>query len=242
MSSMAVRLQKYLAECSVASRRECEKIIAQGRVAINGNLAKVGDSVDAATDTVSLDGEVVRQDRKVYVVLHKPKGVVTSVTDTHDRRTVLDCISGVRARIFPVGRLDMDVAGALILTNDGELTYRLSHPKYEVDKIYLAWVEGRVSQSTARRLELGVMLDDGATAPATVSILEKTRAATLIRLVIHEGRKRMVKRMFAAVGHPVRDLRRAAIGSVRSEGLIPGEWRYLNDAEVDGLRKLTGLA
>lgn len=236
-----LRLQKFLAECGVASRREAETIIAAGGVEVNGLPAAVGDSVDPDTDVVTLNGETLTRDDKVYVILHKPKGVVTSVKDTHDRKTVLDCISGTPARIVPVGRLDMDVSGALILTNDGELTFRLTHPKYEVSKVYLAWVGGVMSQETARTLEQGITLDDGPTAPGKVNVLKTAADSTLIQLTIHEGRNRLVKRMCAAVGHAVHDLRRVSIGDVRIEGLSPGEWRYLSDNEVEALRVLTGL-
>lgn len=236
-----MRLQKFLAECGVASRRESELYIAAGRVKVNGVVAHIGQTIDPVSDEVAVDGRPVGPDRKIYVVLNKPRGVVTSAKDTHDRPTVLDCVADVGARVFPVGRLDMDVTGALILTNDGELSHRLMHPSYEVEKVYCAWVQGIMTPETTRQLESGVLLDDGPTAPARVKILKTTHNATLIRLVIHEGRKRLVKRMCAAVGHPVRDLRRIAVGNVRVEGLVPGEWRYLDESEINTLRKLTGL-
>ena len=234
-----IRLQKFLAECGVASRREAETYIAEGRVRVNSQVAAVGDKVDPTADTIELDGAQVSRDRKVYVVLHKPKGVVTSAKDTHKRRTVLDCLDGVTARVFPVGRLDMDVTGALLLTNDGEMAHRLAHPKFQVDKVYVAWVEGRVTPATARALSEGIELEDGPTAPAKVTILKATGDSSRIRLVIHEGRKRLVKRMCAAVGHPVRDLRRLAMGPIRADGLIPGEWRYLSDEEIASLKDVT---
>lgn len=232
-------MQKFLAECGVASRREAETYIAAGRVRVNSQVAAVGDKVDPTADTIELDGAQVSRDRKVYVVLHKPKGVVTSAKDTHKRRTVLDCLDGVTARVFPVGRLDMDVTGALLLTNDGEMAHRLAHPKFQVDKVYVAWVEGRVTPATARALSEGIELEDGPTAPAKVTILKATGDSSRIRLVIHEGRKRLVKRMCAAVGHPVRDLRRLAMGPIRADGLIPGEWRYLSDEEIASLKDVT---
>ena len=236
-----MRLQKFLAECGVASRRESEGYIADGRVTINGRAAKIGDTVDPRADTVLLDGSPVRRDDKVYIVLHKPKGVITSAKDTHDRKTVLDCVQGAGGRVFPVGRLDLDVSGALILTNDGELAYRLTHPKYQVNKVYLAWVQGKMPQEAAQRLTEGVALEDGITAPGQCRIVKQNETSTLIRLIIHEGRKRLVKRMCAAVGHPVRDLRRLSVGTVCAAGLIPGEWRYLTDDEVRSLRQMTGL-
>ncbi len=228
-----------MAECGVASRREAETYIAEGRVQVNGEVATIGAKIDPDADAVALDGAGIIRDQKVYVVLHKPKGVITSAKDTHERRTVLDCLDGVTARVFPVGRLDMDVTGALLLTNDGEIAHRLAHPKFQVDKIYVAWVDGRMTAATARSLSEGIELEDGPTAPAKVTILKTTNDSSRVRLVIHEGRKRLVKRMCAAVGHPVRDLRRLAMGSIRADGLIPGEWRYLSDEEIATLKRET---
>lgn len=238
---MAVRLQKYLADCGVASRRKCERLIEDGRVAVNGSKASIGVSIEPSADIVTLDGQPVRPDRKVYVVLNKPRGVITSVKDTHDRTTVIDLLKGVDTRVFPVGRLDMDVAGTLLLTNDGELGHRLAHPRFEVDKVYHAWVAGTLSDETARKLASGVALEDGMTAPAKVKVLKRTNDATLIRLVIHEGRKRLVKRMCAAAGHPVKSLRRIAIAGIKSGNLMPGEWRYMSEKEVQRLRRLTRM-
>jgi pseudouridine synthase len=235
-----IRLQKYLAECGVASRRKCEELITAGRVRINGVAARLGESVNPDVDDVLLDGERVARDTRVYVLLNKPKGVITSAQDTHDRRTVIDLLEGVRARVFPVGRLDLDVAGTLLLTNDGELGHRLTHPRFGVDKVYMAWVEGSMSEQTARELSAGVQLEDGWTAPARVEVLQYApRKSTLVRITIHEGRKRLVKRMCAAVGHPVRDLYRVSFGGITAEELQPGEWRYLNPEEIKKLRDLT---
>jgi pseudouridine synthase len=235
------RLQKYLAACGVASRRACEKLIEDGRVTVNGAVAAVGTQVEPGLDDIRLDGRPVRNDEKVYVVLNKPEGAVTTAHDTHGRATVIDCLRGVPSRVFPVGRLDMDVEGALLLTNDGELAYRLTHPKFEVDKVYLARVRGCMETETAMELERGVRLEDGMTAPARCVILNTGHQSTLVRLTLREGRKREVKRMCAAVGHPVETLHRIAFGNVRVKGLRPGEWRYLTSQEIAGLRKLAGL-
>ena len=236
-----VRLQKYLASCGIASRRGSEKLIEAGHVKVNGKVARVGETVEPSLDTVTLDGRAVAQEQNVYIVYNKPKGVVTTAKDTHNRQTVIDALSGVDARVFPVGRLDMDVQGALLLTNDGELAYRLAHPKHEVDKVYLAWVHGRMTPETAAGLEQGVQLEDGMTAPASVVILNVGDRTTLIRLTLHEGRRREVKRMCAAVGHPVQDLQRISFGGVHVKGLKPGEWRRLHDQEIAALRSRAGL-
>lgn len=238
---MSVKLQKFLASCGIDSRRACERLISADRVYVNGALASLGDRIEPDTDVVTLDDAVVSLNGNIYVVLNKPKGVVTSVKDTHNRKTVVDLITGVEARIFPVGRLDIDVTGTLVLTNDGELTHRLSHPKFEIDKVYHAWVAGHVRPEALRKLREGVRLEDGMTAPADAAFLKKSYNSTLIRLVVHEGRKRLIKRMCAAVGHPVRDLRRTRIGTIESDDLIPGEWRYLSREEVKSLRELVNL-
>jgi len=183
----------------------------------------------------------VREEVPVYLVLNKPAGIVTSAKDPHGRKTVLECLDGVKARVFPVGRLDVDVEGALIVTNDGELAYRLTHPKYEVDKVYLALVCGEPTPEAIAQLESGVPLEDGTTAPAKVRALNTRNGMALLRLVLHEGRKREVKRMCAAVGHPVRALRRIAIAGIHVKGLRPGEWRYLSPEEVASLHKQAGL-
>lgn len=237
-----MRLQKYLAECSIASRRGSEKFIVEGRVTVNGELAVVGQPVDPHHDDIRFDGVPVLPDKKVYVVFNKPSGVVTTAKDTHDRKTVLDYLDGLKARVFPVGRLDMDVTGTLIMTNDGELTNRLAHPRYEVEKVYHAWVKGIVDASELDQFKAGVELDDGKTAPASAALLKTQRNTSLIRLTVHEGRKRLVKRMCAHIGHPVNKLRRISIGNISAQGLQPGEWRHLHQEELDYLRRITGLA
>jgi pseudouridine synthase len=237
--SGGMRLQRYLAQCGVASRRNAEQLIQDGRVSVNGEVARLGRNIDPEADEVALDGTPVGRDSKVYILLNKPRGVITSTRDTHKRRTVVDCLGGVRTRVYPVGRLDMDVEGALLLTNDGELAYRLTHPKYEVDKVYVAEVRGKMDDAAARKLAAGVDLDDGPSAPAKVKVLKRLGADTLVRIVLHEGRKREVKRMCAAVGHPVKKLRRTAVGELSVRGMKPGQWRYLEQAELDALRRLT---
>jgi len=236
-----VRLQKYLAECGVASRRACERLIEEGRVLVNGAVATVGQSIEPNQDTVTIDGNSIAHDERVYLVLNKPAGVVTSAHDEFGRKTVLDCLKGVRSRVYPVGRLDMDVEGVLLLTNDGEMANRLMHPRYGINKIYWAQVRGRISKEVLEQLAFGVQLDDGMTAPAEASLLGVESNSTQIQLVLREGRKREVKRMCAAVGHPVKKLRRIAFANIEADGLRPGEWRYLTDSELATLRGITGL-
>lgn len=235
------RLQKYLAACGVASRRAAETLIAAGHVTVNGEVAQLGCKVDPAADTILLDGRPVGAESMVYILLNKPPDTVTTVKDTHGRETVMDCLEGVAARVYPVGRLDMDVGGVLLLTNDGELANRLIHPSYQIPKVYLAWVWGRVTEETLARLEAGVELDDGVTAPAKARVLKHTPKQTLLRLQIHEGKKREVKRMCKAVGHPVVSLTRIAFCGIRAGDLKPGDWRYLTEEEVGMLRAKTGL-
>lgn len=240
---MSLRLQKYLSECGVASRRASEQLIADGRVTVNGTVAAVGATVDPGVDTVTVDGkDITRNAKRVYVLLNKPRGAVTTASDTHGRRTVLECVAGVGERVFPVGRLDMDVEGVLLLTNDGELAHRLMHPSHEIEKVYVATVAGEIQEAALARLAVGVPLEDGMTAPAKVKLLQSDRHSSRIQLTIHEGRKREVKRMCEAVGHPVLSLKRIAFATLMGGHLRPGEWRYLNHQEVRMLQRLTGLA
>jgi 23S rRNA pseudouridine2605 synthase len=226
-----VRLQKVLATRGYGSRRVCEDLIAAGRVAINGEIADLGARVDLAADVVTVDGAPVpTRPGLVHYLLNKPAGVVTTAADEHGRRSVVDLVPD-DPRVFPVGRLDRDTEGLLILTNDGELTHRLTHPSFGVDKEYLAEVEGRPSAGAIRRLRDGVELDDGLTAPAKVS----TVADTVLRITIHEGRNRQVRRMCDAVGHPVRRLVRVRIGPLTDHRLRPGEWRPLTADEIRAL-------
>ena len=236
-----IRLQKYLAECGVASRRASERLIETGRVQVNGQVAELGCSVLPCEDIITVDDQPIRKDDKVYLVLNKPTDVITTAKDPHGRKTVLECTQGSKARVFPVGRLDRDVAGVLLLTNDGELAHRLMHPSHEVKKTYIAWVAGRVSQETADRLAAGVALEDGKTAPAEVAILEAGERATQLCLTLHEGRKHEVKRMCGAIGHPVRSLERVAFAGIGVNRLRRGEWRYLTTSEAAALRTLVNL-
>jgi 23S rRNA pseudouridine2605 synthase len=240
-----IRLQKYMAECGIASRRASEDIIAQGRVTVNGQPAAVGQSVEPGTDTILVDGQPAGRDQKVYIVLNKPAGTVTTAKDTHGRDTVLDCVHGLPERVFPIGRLDQDTEGVLLLTNDGELANRLLHPRYGVDKIYLARVWGRVRQDTLRALVAGVDLEDGHAAAVAAEIdnsfPHRDQATTCLQLTLREGRKREVKRLCEAVGHRVKHLKRVSFAGINTSGLRPGQWRYLSGIEIQMLQRKVGL-
>jgi 23S rRNA pseudouridine2605 synthase len=226
-----VRLAKYLAHAGVASRRASEELIRAGRVAVNGERVTdpASDTTDA--DRVTVDGEAVEPEKRVVYMLNKPKGVVSTASDTHGRRTVVDLVPSPR-RLYPVGRLDADTTGLILLTNDGELANRLTHPRYEVPKTYVATVQGRPSTEALRKLRRGVELEDGMTSEAQVRLVGRD-----VELTIHEGRKRQVRRMLDAVGNPVRELRREAIGALRLEDLGEGAFRELTAAEVETLWK-----
>ena len=228
-----MRLNAYLARAGVASRRRADELIKAGRVRVNGEAGELNMQV-AARDVVEVDGERVRLQKLAYLLLNKPTGVVTTARDPHGRKTVVDLI-GRRPGVVPVGRLDADTTGALLLTNDGPLAHRLAHPRYEVEKVYVAEVEGVPDDAALDRLRAGVELDDGRTAPARVRRL----APRCIELSIHEGRKHQVKRMLAAVGLPVTALQRRCYAGLRVDGLAEGEWRELERDEVEGLTRRT---
>jgi 23S rRNA pseudouridine2605 synthase len=230
-----MRLNAYLARAGVASRRASEELIRAGRVRVNGQAAELTTFV-APGDHVELDGRLLAPEPPVYVLLHKPTGVVTTARDPHGRPTVVGLV-GHEQRIVPVGRLDADTTGALLLTNDGPLAHRLAHPRYEVDKVYEAEVEGAPSSGALRRLREGVALDDGLTAPAAARVLRRGRSTSLVELRLHEGRKHQVKRMCEAVGHPVRSLHRSVYAGLTLGGLDPGDWRELEPGEVKALRE-----
>jgi 23S rRNA pseudouridine2605 synthase len=226
-----MRLNAYLARSGVASRRRADELIKAGRVTVNGEPGQL-NSVVGAHDRVRVDGQEVARQRLAYVLLHKPAGVVTTARDPQGRPTVVGLVPHA-PRVVPVGRLDADTTGALLLTNDGHLAHRLAHPRYGVEKTYVADVEGDPDEDALRRLREGVELDDGPTAPARARRLDSGR----VELVLHEGRKHQVKRMLAAVGHPVTRLERSAYAGLTVEGLEPGAWRELTPTEVERLRE-----
>ena len=225
-----MRLNAYLARAGVASRRKADDLIKAGRVTVNGEPGQLNTFVERA-DRVEVDGEPVTAQKLAYVLLHKPVGTVTTASDPQGRPTVVDLVD-LPERVVPVGRLDVDTTGALLLTNDGTLAHRLAHPRYGVEKVYVADVEGRPRREALRALAEGVELEDGRTAPATVRCLAPSR----VELTLHEGRNRQVRRMLEAVGHPVRDLHRSVYAGLTLEGLEPGQWRELEPSEVARLR------
>ena len=228
-----MRLQKYMALCGAASRRRAEEMIAAGRVTVNGQvITEMGVQVEEG-DQVRLDGALLSPEaEKRYVIYHKPAGEVTTVNDPEGRACVLDHFREYPVRLYPVGRLDYDSEGLLLLTNDGALTERLLHPSHQVDKTYLARVTGSVSLDTVRQLRQGVLLDDHKTAPAKVRIIKQETFATVVLVTIHEGRNRQVRRMFEWAGHKVLQLRRVRFGPLELGGLPRGQWRELNGEEI----------
>lgn len=232
------RLQKVLARVGWGSRRECELLISGGRVKVNGEIAGLGRRVNTETDKVEVDNVAIGvAPSLVYYLLNKPLDVITTAKDTHGRQTVVELVPAV-PRVFPVGRLDADTEGLLILTNDGELTHRLTHPSFGIEKEYLAHVvcsRNGVGDSALRQLRDGIELDDGFTSPAQVGQLQPG----LLRIVIHEGRNRQVRRMCEAVGHPVERLVRVRIGPLVDRNLAPGQWRNLTTSEVVALNRAT---
>lgn len=226
-----MRLNAYLARAGIASRRASEELIRAGRVTVNGSTGGLATRVEPE-DRVEVDGKLVEPEPLTFVLLHKPAGVVTTAHDPQGRPTVVGLV-GHERRLVPVGRLDADTTGALLLTNDGELAHTLMHPRFEVDKVYVAEVLGRPTPETLRRLAEGVELEDGPTAPARARLV----AADRVELTIHEGRKRQVKRMLESVGHPVRRLHRSQYAGLDLTGLGPGEWRELRPDEVATVRR-----
>lgn len=235
------RIQKVLARAGVASRRAVEEMIVAGRVRVNGEPARLGQRVDASKDKVEVDGSRIplREDL-VHYLANKPVGVVSTAADPEGRPTVVD-LADPATRVWPVGRLDLDSEGAVILTNDGELTNRLTHPSYGVAKTYVVEVQGSVQNRVARLLARGVELEDGLTAPAEVQVLERAKGGSLVELVLREGRNRQVRRMMEAVGHPVRRLVRTKIGPVALGRLRPGTVRRLSPEEIRALYRAVGL-
>ena len=235
-----VRLQKLISQAGIASRRAAEKLIADGRVTVNGETVReMGTKADPSHDDIRVDGRRIKSaERLRYILLYKPAGYVTTRSDPQRRPTVLDLLRGVKEYVYPVGRLDYDTEGLLLLTNDGDLTARLTHPRHGVDRTYEARVAGMPDEEAVERLRRGIPLDGRRTLPAEVSLLNKRRGAGdgVLAITIREGRNRQVRRMLEAVGHPVKKLIRVGIGPLGDRGLRPGDWRELTAVEVEKLK------
>ncbi len=237
---MEVRLQKYIAEAGIASRRKAEELILNGRISVNGVVVKeLGTKVDAKTDSVFFDGKkVVNKSRLVYIMLHKPEGFVTTVKDQFNRPTVLDLLKGVGERVVPVGRLDYDTSGLLLLTNDGDLTYKLTHPKHRVEKVYMAKLFGKPDIACVNKFKWGMTVDGRKTAPAKLEIVEDLGKYSMCKITITEGRNRQVRKMCDEIKHPVASLKRIATGELKLEDLPKGKFRMLTEKEIEYLKSI----
>ncbi|MCX7904103.1 MAG: rRNA pseudouridine synthase [Caloramator sp.] len=232
------RIQKYIARCGIASRRKAEELIRQGKVKVNGELIKDIILINPERDIVEVNGKVIKpEERKVYIMLNKPVGYVTTVKDEKGRRTVLDLID-VKERIYPVGRLDYDTSGLLILTNDGDFAYKLMHPSKEVDKVYIAEVEGIPTEKELDMFRNGLKIEDYITSKAEIEILKIKDKNAIVKIVIHEGRNRQVRKMCEKIGHKVIKLKRVQIGKIKLGSLEIGKWRYLKKEEIEWVKRL----
>jgi 23S rRNA pseudouridine2605 synthase len=239
---MEMRLQKILSEMGIASRRKAEEIIMEGRVTVNGRTATIGMKADPSRDHVKVDGKLLtRREPKVYIVFNKPKNVVTSLHDPEGRPTVKDFLRGVKYKIFPVGRLDYDSEGLLLLTNDGDFAQAILHPSKKIPKTYLLKVKGIPGDEEIGKLRKGLMLEDGLTAPAKARKVRMTENNTWLEMAIHEGKKRQIRRMLDKIGHPVLRLRRTRINGIGLGRLESGAFRYLSHEEIEGIRKEISL-
>ena len=233
------RLQKIMAHAGVASRRKSEEIIAEGRVMVNGEIiTEMGFKVNPKEDEIVVDGEVISEEKKRYILLNKPEGYITTVSDPEDRPTVMDLIPDVKQRLYPAGRLDYDSSGLLIMTNDGDLTYKLTHPKKEVDKKYRVLAQDELRRDDFEKFEAGMVIDGQKTASAEISNVNYKSDKTEFDVVIHEGRNRQVRRMCRIAGFPVISLKRIAFAFLTLEGVKEGDFRYLSDEEVAELKKI----
>ena len=240
MKDNKVRLQKFMSTCGVASRRKAEELIEQGKVKVNGRIASLGDKVDPFRDKVVVSGKrIVSSKEKVYIMLHKPRGFVTTLSDERDRKCVAQLVEDVGVRVFPVGRLDRNSEGLLLMTNDGEFSNKLTHPSSYVNKTYRVTVKGEVKDETVVKLASGIMLDDRKTLPCDVHVIDRKPDRTVLIFVIHEGRNRQIRRMCEAVGLEVLRLKRTEIAGVKLGMLPQGKWRPLNEKEMRHLTNVT---
>ncbi|MEA4825050.1 MAG: pseudouridine synthase [Clostridium sp.] len=236
---MKERLQKYMAACGVAARRKCEEIIEEGRVKVNGNIVtELGFKVDPELDEIVVDSKLIKlEERKVYILLNKPEGYVSTVKDERGRKTILDIVK-VNERIFPIGRLDYNTSGMILLTNDGDIYNRIIHPRKEVNKVYIAVIEGAPSKDKIDEFCNGIDIGGYITAKAKFRIIEKLQDKSKVEIIIHEGKNRQVRRMCEKIGHPVIALKRISVGNIKLGNLRRGEWRYLDENEINYLKNL----
>lgn len=234
------RLQKVIAHAGVCSRRKAEEWIQEGRVKVNGTVVKELGIKVGPNDKIEVNGVPLEKEKPVYFLFYKPRGVISAVSDDKNRKVVTDYFYGIEERIYPVGRLDYDTSGLLLMTNDGDFANVLMHPKHEVDKVYVAKVKGIPLRESLKKLEKGIVLEDGKTAPAKVKFLssDKKKQTSIIEITIHEGRNRQVRRMFDAIGHPVQKLKRERYGFLTLQGLTAGDARELTPHEVKQMRAL----
>ena len=237
------RLQKILSRAGIASRREAEKMILEGRVSVNDKIInELGRKFESTTCKICVDGKIISQvESKIYILLNKPKNIISSVKDDRGRTTVIDLITDIKERIYPVGRLDFDTEGLILLTNDGELMNALLHPKFQINKTYLAKITGLITEDKLIKLRTGIKLDDGMTAPATVNVIKNLGTNSKIEITIHEGRNRQIRRMLSAIGCEVKSLKRIKFANLSIYGLKSGEYRQLTEMEINNLYKLTSL-
>lgn len=235
-----MRLQKYMSQCGVASRRKSEKMIEEGVVKLNNKIVtEQGIDIDPNKDIVMVNDKVIKlEENKIYIILNKPLGYVTTMDDEKDRKIVTDLIEDVNERIYPIGRLDMDTSGLLLLTNDGKVTNKITHPRNEIVKKYIAIVEGTPNKGELTRFRSGVIIDGKKTSPAKMKIIKNYETESILEIEINEGRNRQIRKMCEAINHPIKKLKRISIGEIQLGGLEVGEWRYLDEEEMNYIKLL----
>ncbi|MCX7769932.1 MAG: rRNA pseudouridine synthase [Proteobacteria bacterium] len=240
---MKIRLQKIIADAGIASRRDAEKIIEEGRVTVNGIIAKLGDKADPEKDHIKIDGKLLKPQKieYIYIILNKPKKVMCTTSDPEGRETVMDLIKGIKTRIWPVGRLDYHSEGLVLLTNDGELSLRLTHPRYKIEKVYEVKVKDLPDEKKIEKLKKGIWLEDGKTAPCEITFIKRTKENSWFKVILTEGKKRQIRRMFHSIGHDVMKLKRVSIGPIKLGKLPIGSFRFLTEKEITALKKSVGL-
>ncbi len=242
MTDGKVRLQKYLAECGVASRRKSEELIDQGAVRVNGQVACIGDKINPKSDTVTVKGKkILKQKSYTYIMLHKPRGFITTMNDERDRKCVAELIKDVPGRVYPVGRLDRESEGMLLCTNDGEFANAMTHPRKHVSKTYRVTVRPTITQEQITELTTGIVIDDRMTAPTEIRVVKREEGRVVLEIILYEGRNRQIRKMCEAVGLEVARLKRTAVGSVKLGMLKQGDWRDLTEDEVRKLMLAAGM-